>query len=530
MSVGEPVVARQVSPTMSIPMRPTVTPATVKPFSATLATDVVRAKPTTDVLTRVNTPKLSYAVAQSDLEIAGRKAVPVYVALDTQRLPAIVDAELDNRQSVAFTFDPQKPENRDVFVAHGAYSSAIHILKTLVLNRPGGDPAIVYQDSLMPNVVHIPPSGFRLDREPTAPFLPAISFLASDFSTTDTDDEADVLFRVVAAYRLEPWIDPDVVELARAALAAQVPPLVATFTTSSAHNAKLTLNLDLLGTDEVRSGATVDPITGITDTLDLDYQTFERLWREWLSRDGVTGWVEYEQFERSLTKVPVRLSLRDTSTELFLVSFVSAVPEHPGRFRVRVQNRVESPARITALPGELVAGGVAHAVNATALLGQVLQPGEVREIDYDTSGTTSPVLDLSPTVAGETNEPNLPALLKLLMVTQGYSSLTFSVTVATPPETFGQATDSEDGPIIGLLVEFDDGSKARLTASNPSVPVMLVGRLLDQLLGTADDSQKYFYRVTNLHARGEGARTSWQQGQGTGKLDVSGAVVKLDFS
>jgi hypothetical protein len=458
----------------------------------------------------------------SDLQIAGRRAVPVNVVLDPERQPAVVDADLDNTQSMPFTFDPAV--HRAVFIE--GYNTGIHLLVPRTLVAADNSTHVVYQDSLMRDVIHIPPSGFRLEREAVAPFLPSLSFLASDFSTTDNDEEADVLFRVVANYRLEPWLDPDVVELARAELAKEN--LAAHFTTGTAHDAKLSLDLDLLGDAQARTSATVDPATGINDALEMDHQTFVRLWRERLAGPGVSGWVEYQLFDGSPARVPVELSLREPSAELFDVTFVGPVQGHPSRYRVTIRNRVESAARITRLPPELIAGGgVAHAVAPESIVNQVLQPQEMRQIDYDVTGTTGDVVEFSPAAIGAA-EPNLPALLRLLMVSQGYASLGFSVPVRAAAGAFGPPAAGAE-PLTGLLVEFDDGTRVTLTPSDDQEEATIVGRLVDQILGTADDSQRYFYRVTNLHASGEGARTSWTEGHGSDVLEVSGAIVRLDF-
>lgn len=478
-------------------------------------------------LARLNTPKLSQAVSRSDLKIAGRRAVPINLALDTEQVPAIIECDLENTQLLPFGFDPS--ENPHVLAVDDFRSGGIHLLLERTLIKPDLSKCVVYQDNLMRDVVHIVPSGFRLDRDATAPFLPAISFLASEFSTTDNDQEAEVLFRVAAVYRLEPWFDPDVVELARAQIAAEG--LVARFTTAVSHDATLSLNLDLLGDEQPqpRKAATVDPATGVTDTLDLDHNTFVRLWRERLANPaggGVRGQVDYKLFDGSQARVPVLLSLWETSAELFNVAFVGPVSGHPGRYRVLVRNRVESPARITGLPGEIVVGKLARAADPAAILGQILQPEETRQIDYDLDATAGPIVLFEPTVLGQA-EANLPALLKLLMVTPGYTALGFSLTVKAAAGAFVPPVGGAE-PLTGLLVEFDDGTRANLSNTEPA-EVTLVGRLTDQILGTADDSQRYFYRVTNLHASGEGARTSWREGHGTSALEVGTAVVTLDF-
>lgn len=520
--------AARISPAM------TVAAAAAAPAARAAATPVaVSARPSLEraTLSRVNTPKLAQAVAVSDLRIANRAVVPIRMVLDTARQPAIVDGELENRQSLPFSFDPGKPDNDDVFAVEGFDRGGIHLLLPLRLTAPDGSAHVVYQDNLMRDVVHIAPNEFRLERDATAPFLPSLSFLASEFGTTDgtNDEDADVLFRVAAVYRLEPWLDPDVVELARAELATQG--LVARFTTSVARDAALTLDLDLLGNEQQRGGATVDPARGITDTLELDHTTFVRLWRERLSNPasgGITGNVEYKLFDGSPVQVKVRLSLWEASSELFDVAPVGGVDGQPGRYRVVVRNRIESPARVTALPSVVVSGGAtAHAVDAGSIVGQVFQPQESREIMYDVSGGAADVDDLEPTVLARA-EPNLPALLKLLMLTPGYASLGFSLAVKAAATAFAPSTGGGEA-LTGLLVEFDDGSRATLTPSQPQMDVSLVGRLLDQILGTGDDSQRYFYRVTNLHASGEGARTSWLEGRGAASLEVGVAAVRLDF-
>lgn len=482
-------------------------------------------------LARVNTPKLSQAMAISDLKVAGRTAVPLRVALDSLRKPAVVDATLENQQNLAFHFDPGMPEHRDVFAVEGFDSGGIHLLLPLRLTAPNGAAHVVYQDNLMREVVHVAPSEFRLERESTPPFLPALSFLASEFSTADGggDEEASVLFRVSAVYRLEPWMDPEVVELARAELARQG--LVARFTTSMSHDAKLSLDLDLLGDEQQRGEASVDPATGITDSLDLDHNTFVRLWRERLANPasgGVSGRVDYRLFDGSTAQVKVRLSLWEPSSALLDVTVAGPVPDHPGRYRVIIRNRIESPVRVTALPADAVEGGaMAHAVEPGTIIGQLLQPQESRELDYDITGTAADLSTFNPYVLARA-EPNLPALLKLLMLTPGYASLGFPLTVKAAAGAFAPVAGGAEA-LTGLLVEFDDGSRITLGPDLMQAEVNLVGRLLDQILGTADDSQRYFYRVTNLHGSGEGARTGWMEGRGTAPLDIGTAVARLDF-
>lgn len=528
-----PRVAMMARPAVAMrPAASTSTMANVTPAAASATAaraSAIQAQPgvATATLTRVNTPKLSQAVAESDLQIAGQKAVPVRVALDGTRRPALIDASLEIKQSLPFAFDPAV--NKAVFAVAGFESGGIHLLLPLRLPTPDGSTHIVYQDNLMRDVVHVTPTEFRLERDPTAPFLPALRFLASEFTTTDNDEDAKVMFRVTMAYRLEPWLDPDVVELARAELAKQS--LVARFMTSVSQDAKMSLDLDLLGAEQQRDEAQIDPDTGITDTLDLDQTTFVRLWRERVANPaggGIEGSVSFRLFDGSLANVRVRLSLWENSAELFDASFVGPVADQSDRYGVLVRNRVESPAWIVALPGELLAGGgVAHAVDAQSAVGQLLKPQETRKIDYSVKPPDTPVVSFEPAVIGRP-APDFGKLLKELMLTSGSGPLGFDLTVKAVQGAFAAPAEGSEA-ITGLIVEFDDGTRVNLTAEVSQVKVALAGRFIDQIQGAEDDKKRYFYRVTNVHASGEGARTSWREGQGDADLEVSSAVVRLDF-
>ena len=129
----------------------------------------------------------------------------------------------------------------------------------------------------------------------------------------------------------------------------------------------------------------------------------------------------------------------------------------------------------------------------------------------------------------------MAALLKKLLLTGGGGPLGFPLTVKAAQGTFGQAA-GRDGPLTGLLVEFDDGTRVTLTPDVPQQDVTLIGRLIAHIQGKADESQRYFYRVTDLYANGDGARTNWQEGQGTATsggqdaatLEVGSASARLD--
>lgn len=509
-------------PVMPVKAVPQVEAATLMAAPAVSGLQVATAA----TAARIDPAMLNSLVLNSDFKIDSRAVVPARIALDDARQPAIVDSDLECRQELPFCFDPQQPANAGAYLAPG-YDAAIHLLLPVTLTKDG-KLYRVYQDNLMREVAHVAPTAFTLQREDTAPYLPALSFLASDFSTSGEGAETQVVHRVSMVYRLEPWLDETVVELARAAWAEQG--LVPRFTCTIPPDAVLTLDLDLLGDDQVRRAARAD-LNGVDDVIDLDQDRFVRLWRERLAPPGseIRGRVEFKHFDGTPQQVDVRLSLTEGSAQLLDVVFQGPVEGQPGRLGVLVRNRIESPVQISALPGEpLTGGGMAHPADPAAVVGTVLPPLGTLRIEYDLGGGSAPA-DFSPSVMASP-QPNLAALLRLLMVVPGSASLGFDLALQAAESCFA-ATGGIGGtePLTGLLVEFDDGTRTTLTPQSPQAAVSLFGRLIDQLLGQAGPAQRYFYRVTNLHASGEGARTGWAEGVAGGALTVGRAQVGLDF-
>jgi hypothetical protein len=480
----------------------------------------------------VNAPQLATALTISDLRINDSTALPIQIALDMRGTPAIIDTELESQQECNFCFDPSLPgnPNREVFMTEGFDPGGIHLLLPLALTASSGQMFIVFQDNLMREVVHVAPSEFRLARDRQPPFLPGLSLLPADFTTSDHGNNVDVLFQMVMNYQLEAWLDPEMIQLARVEMARQgvVAPRI---TPILPREATLTLALEE-GLAQLRSRdkATVDPATGITDTLVVDNDAFTNIWRNHLAQPGVgiSGQVRYQLFDGSEAHSDVSISFWETSPDVFDTTFIGAVDGKVGQFRVRVTNRIESPVTIVQLPSVVLHEGiVAHVVDAGAFINKQLESRKWVDIDYLVPPPhDAKVVDVKPTVFGRV-EPDLKALLRVLMLSPGYSSMGFTVPVKAKDGVF--ATSQGPEPLTGLLVEFDDGTKTRLTPEDPATEVFLVGRLADHLLGKVDDQHRYFFRVTNLHPSGEGARSGWWERQGSDLLDVPATVVQLDF-
>lgn len=483
-----------------------------------------QAQITAETMARVNAPQLSRAVLASDLKIHNRPMVPTVMPLDRFCQPAIVDIELSNQQILPFSFDPL--QHPTVYVTEGFVSSGPHLLLPRLLHAADGTTHLVYQDNLMRDVVYIAPTEFRLQRDTQAPYLPAIQFLPSDFSTTTDDQKADVLFRMAVVYRLEPWIDPAVMALAQSEIqGARLTPIVP-------RDAQLFLTLPYLEDGQQRQNVDINPSVAITDHFELDYSAFTNLWQQTLTQPGagLGGRVDYTLFDGTLTQSPVRLSFFGESARCFEISYAGPVAGQEGCHRFMVRNRLESPVRITQILDQpsVRAAGIS-VVNPAAAIGRVLKSQEVMTLDYQAPSGAGGMVPVEPTILGEV-QPDFKTLLKLLLVKPGYDTLSFPLTIQALEGTF-QANKPVDGEALsGLLVEFDDGTRVTLTPGDETAEVTLVGRLIDQILGTSDDQQRYFYRVTNLTSSGEGARTGWLERRGVdGVLKVSAVVAQLDF-
>ncbi len=513
---------------MPVP-EPPEPPAPPPPIAVPTPMSVVKpAMPTLAQVASVHAISIKEALQKSDFQAAGIKAIPTLVALDAKGTPALVDARLDCELSLPFTFDAAAPQNDAVYLDAGFQGVGIHLLRRMALD---GNHA-AFRDTLMPGVVLLPPSEFRIAREDAPPYLPTVTFLPSDFDTVDTTgaggaEATKTLFRMAVVYRLVPWIDPRLDDLVRAELAHEniTPQLLAVVPRS----ASLQLEFEPLAAEQQRTEATVDPAVGVSDSFDLDEGAFLRLWREHLAPPSgmLRGTVEYQLFDGSTARIPARVSLREPSPHAFQVDFAGASDLAAGRYRIAIRNRIESPTIIAELPGvELGDGAVAHAVDPQNHTGQTLQPNETRIIEYAVVPPTTALTELVPVVVGAP-VPDVNRLFQLLTVATGFGSQSFTVKVRAAPGLFGVAP-AAGLPLVGLLVEFDDGTRVTLTPEQPEQDVAVMGRFLDRLQGNADTQDRYFFRVTNLHADGEGARTAWSERRGTAVLEVGTASGAMD--
>jgi len=516
----------------------TAQPAVAATLDPALVARTMHTRMNPEILRRAHAPGLAKALARSDWALGGKKVVPGRAALDEDGEPAVVEVERRCETAIPFHFDASRFPG--IFVTEGWEAGAPHMLLPLAVTFPDGSSKTVYQDSLMPDVFHVPPAEFRLVRDEHAPFLPSIQFVPADAISLEEGDaeageKAEVMFRMIVTYRIEPWLDVELLEQARDQLAAHADG-EPRFASTVPRDARLVLDgLDELPEGErERTEAEVDWDNGITDYFELDNQAFTQLWSHRLLGGvsdsvipGVVGHVEFRMVDGTQGRSDVRLTLQNESDDVVDVVLDGPVEGQEGRYRVGIRNRIESPVVLAALPGERMESGVTvRPVSAAGLVGRELAPGEHVELEYDVAPADAEVFELHPPVVARV-KPDPAALLRLLLSRPGFDSMGFTVPVRAAEGTFDATGGGE--PLVGLVVEFDGGEAVELSPERPEVEAHLLGRLADQLLGEADDQERFFYRVVNVHPSGEGARTGWQEGQGTSTLEVGVAIVDLPF-
>ncbi|MBU2667904.1 hypothetical protein KOI35_30775 [Actinoplanes bogorensis] len=267
-------------------------------------------------------------------------------------------------------FDPQL--HPGIFTGIGGIGDPPPLTRHTVVFR--GTPHHYYEQSDTPGRFLYLPDAFKLGRRATAPFTPSllVSFTAPDGLVENVQAEL--------SYVAYPVVDPDRLDAAVAELRAQVPLLPADaevrFDCLRADPARLTLRLALPRPGggvvrEVRPGAVVALDREINDTVTLDRTGFQSVFNA-LMGAGTSALFAGEVLvavdpQESLV-VPLVARIGDLAGALFEQTQEAA---GPGRVRVVLTNRTESPVRVPALPVRLTAPGfdVAAVVSEVSLDG-----------------------------------------------------------------------------------------------------------------------------------------------------------------
>jgi hypothetical protein len=450
---------------------------------------------------------------------------PIRVFTDPTGKPALIPVRAECTQTIPFTFD----------VAVNAYMfdvpGDLRPTTTRVLLRAefdageGRSPVIYYQDSAFPSRFYYEPSEFRIPRSATPPYLPEIKLIFFDLieEASDGDAEAAILYRVRMAYRAVPHLDRVILDRLRRKLVAADPDAEVTALMPEA----LALTLRLPGDAQdaplaqtPRPDASIELDDGVIDELELSPTGLSAV-ITMLQTGGIDGQVTATLPGSSSTAVPVRLSLRETAGGATDRAFRG--PITPGRVRVSLRNRLESPITISALYATPLDGAMAFPDAPAGL--QLLAGGNV-DLDYRIDPADARPIDLDPLLRFEV-DADLDAILPGVMVNRGYASESFTVPVSIDADFFGTIPSGAGAPLSAVRVEFEHEVEIELDAVDPADDVTLRLPMLDWLLKRPSGA-RYRYRVVNLHgpdAATAGLIGAWIDGEGEGALAVVPASV-----
>lgn len=463
---------------------------------------------------------IGQALQNSDLKLTvdGRQAqaIPTNAAVNVLGKPALLRVPTETKQVLTFFFSPEDHDYMFDRRADGSPPTASVLVKQSVIGREGGIIGTVWQDLGFADQFYYEPEEFRLGRRSQStdegPYQPDLVIaLYEAVLRTGNESSANISYRAELAYQAQPYINPKVLEQARAQLAK--PGTQPKFTALNPVTSRLTLQLALDQDSEKfqpleRPDVDVSFDQGITDEVPLSSIQLERIIAAFQSPTGVglSGHVEAKLLDGNLAKIPVNLSLLETASPLFDSTFHGPVVGERGLYELSLRNRIESPVYIDGIDA------IALSDQATAYPqtppGIQVKPGEVITLQYRVEPADTAVQQLGPTLTTRIQpQASDPEFWRHFMVNEGYTDETFEVTVSVLPVYF-ESTPPGMQPLTGIHVAFDSGAEIILTPEALSQQVELRMPLLPRLTNDIKAKQ-YRYQVTNLHGDELGAETDW---------------------
>jgi len=501
-----------------VPTLPSTVLASQPTQQASLTTTMSAASPSY-LSSRYRAP-LRETLSKTDLILdtptGPKPVIPERMLMEADGTPALIKVRVEADQELA-PFYFVKDTNAYMFDLGDFSPSTNHILIPQSIQSDGLS-GTFYEDSAFRNRFYYQPTEFRLSRLPRYPYLPDLVMAFFDPIGQDQNGTPTIDFRVELAYRALPYIDPQLLDAARSQLVDPAGPFPM-FVALDPVKSDLSLTLPRQG-EMARTSAQVSFNEGIVDTVNLPFNEFAAVLSAFEAQagtgSGLQGTIHAHLFDGTNATVPLTLSLAKTAGPVFSRTFDGPVPGVQGQYRITLRNQIESKVHIDKFYGVRVTQGVlASPVGATP--GVVLNPGETLQLTYQVQPANASISDIEP-ILSVSIEPNLSMLLPLLMVNQGYTSFTFTVNVSTDPHVFDPPSGGGE-LLTGLKVEFEFDTSVTLTPTKPTMDAVLRMPLLAVILKSSD-AKKYRYRVTNISASGEGARTNWIAGEGEGKLPV----------
>ena len=356
------------------------------------------------------------------------------------------------------------------------------------------------QDASRPAVVYVFADQFKIARRRDAPFTP---FATVRVSSRSDGTAADVVFDYVVA----PYIDPKRLESARAQLLAD-----ARFgTTQVEFQPLLTSGVRFVidrpaesgAVREQRPGAAVVLQGALKDTLTMPLGDFRLLFDAMHRRTAslFVGRVEIDVPNADTEVIPFAARMDDLEGEMFSYE---AVAEQDGRVQVTLTNDIESSVDIQTLDATITRDGqrVRGLIQGNTLPRERLLPGETIRLTLapETAMPSTSPPDVTFDLSGVTVSPDAEAIWNSILdrTTLDYFKL---VTVKAIATLFDAVAGREDERILSILIEFEGGGTAELTASAPQAQVRVDYPIDNVILGRPVVSS-YRYTVTVVRANG----------------------------
>ncbi|MBI1180091.1 MAG: hypothetical protein GC201_05995 [Alphaproteobacteria bacterium] len=410
-----------------------------------------------------------------------------------------------------FVLDPRLHPYLYDGAATGGTAAAADFRRITVAYPQGGSDArfhAYFQDRGEPWVFYYLPDSFKLARRDTAPFLPQ---MVVRIAAKDGDMENA---QVTVDYVVEPWIDDARLDAAHDALAREIPAATARQTEPELRplQAKASLKLWVPGPSGSiladQPDVAIDLANGFVDSLTVKLEAFRQLYGAAYSRDATTlfsGQVMVETGLSSPESVPVEIRFADTHGDLF--TFTEQPAGSDGAMAVTMQNAIESPVRINALPVRIRRGDqdVPAAIDGLALdpppevapgatVSFTVRPGAPLGGDGDLDA----VFDLSDVEI----LPEPDKILPLISDTSVPAEYERQIDVMTMPELLGDA--AEPTSIILINAEFKGSGNLKLSRDQTQGVAQVRLPLMDLLLGR--DTQGT-YRFRQQIVRRNGSQT-----------------------
>lgn len=453
-----------------------------------------------------------------------RPALPagIYTNPNNPQQPALIRVAAEAIQLLApFRFDPTA--HAYLFDAPQNPSQNHILLPDDILFE--GDTVTFYRDSTLRDQIYYEPQAFQLARVADAPYEPDLMLL---FQNVLAEDE--LLYQIELTFHVQPQIDQRLLNIAQEKYGHE-----ARFTALNPASSTLLLNLPLDAANgdpqPVTQEAVISFDEGIRHSVTLSDTEFERVMLGFRSPAGLglAGIVQATLFDGTAADIPVELSLTQTLGQPFDRLFLGPVDGQPGRYRVQLTNRIESPVLISSLYGVQVGTRFAYPqhlilADGTTASSATVPPGEAITIEYLVAPNDGPVADIAPLLESSVLI-NHAQLWPLLMFNEGYTSHTFDLSVSIDAAFFNSPPPAGMAPLAGVRVEFEPETAVFLTPDQLAATATLRMPLLPWLL--QQDAQQYRYRVINLHLNGDtvqtGLASEWTTQMGNTPLTITPA-------